>query len=103
MAPAGGFDALQAALDSGADSIYFGVDQLNMRARATMNFTLGDLEEIAQPWDDEEARNFLKIVRSRKLTRYFLHEYDGEEDYNPSFTTLIALPEDDSLMSHYGY
>ena len=47
MAPAGSFAALQAAIDNGADSIYFGVDQLNMRARATMNFTLGDLEEIS--------------------------------------------------------
>jgi putative protease len=37
---AGDFTALQAALDNGADSVYFGVEQLNMRARASMNFTL---------------------------------------------------------------
>ncbi len=47
MMPAGSFEALQAGLDAGADSVYFGVDQLNMRARATMNFCLDDLEEIA--------------------------------------------------------
>jgi putative protease len=46
MAPAGNFESLQAALDNGADSIYFGVEQLNMRARASINFTLDDLEEI---------------------------------------------------------
>jgi len=46
MAPAGNFESLQAALDNGCDSIYFGVEQLNMRARATVNFTLDDLEEI---------------------------------------------------------
>jgi putative protease len=45
-APAGNFESLQAALDNGADSIYFGVEQLNMRARASINFTLDDLEEI---------------------------------------------------------
>ncbi len=61
MAPAGGFDALQAALDNGADSVYFGVDQLNMRARATMNFTLGDLEEIAQRCQEKGVRSYLTL------------------------------------------
>ena len=48
MAPAGDFTSLQAALDNGADSVYFGVEQLNMRARASMNFTLDDLSEISK-------------------------------------------------------
>jgi putative protease len=61
MAPAGGFDALQAALDNGADSVYFGVDQLNMRARATMNFTLGDLEEIAERCNERGAKSYLTL------------------------------------------
>ncbi len=61
MAPAGGFDAMQAAFDNGADSIYFGVDQLNMRARATMNFTLGDLEEIAQKCSDKGVKSYLTL------------------------------------------
>ena len=42
MAPAGSFESLQAALDNGADSVYFGVEQLNMRARSSINFTLDD-------------------------------------------------------------
>ncbi|MPT33224.1 MAG: U32 family peptidase, partial [Chryseobacterium sp.] len=45
MAPAGDFTSMQAALDNGADSIYFGVEQLNMRARASINFTIDDLPE----------------------------------------------------------
>ncbi|MCT4583203.1 MAG: U32 family peptidase [Flavobacteriales bacterium] len=61
MAPAGGFDSLQAALDNGADSVYFGVDQLNMRARATMNFTLGDLEEIAERCNERGVRSYLTL------------------------------------------
>lgn len=61
MAPAGGFDSLQAALDNGADSIYFGVDQLNMRARATMNFTLGDLEEIAERCKAVGVKTYLTL------------------------------------------
>ncbi|MCB0409802.1 MAG: U32 family peptidase, partial [Flavobacteriales bacterium] len=61
MAPAGGFDALQAAIDNGADSVYFGVDQLNMRARATMNFTLGDLEEIAERCSTKGVKTYLTL------------------------------------------
>lgn len=61
MAPAGSFEALQAAIDNGADSIYFGVDQLNMRARATMNFTLGDLPEIAQRCGEKGIRTYLTL------------------------------------------
>lgn len=61
MAPAGGFDSLQAAIDNGADSVYFGVDQLNMRARATMNFTLGDLEEIAERCKAVGVKTYLTL------------------------------------------
>jgi putative protease len=61
MAPAGSFAALQAAIDNGADSVYFGVDQLNMRARATMNFTLGDLEEISKRCSENGVRTYLTL------------------------------------------
>lgn len=47
MAPAGSFDALQAAIQAGANSIYFGIEQLNMRAKSSRNFTVDELEEIA--------------------------------------------------------
>ena len=46
MAPVGSFESLQAAIQAGADSVYFGVEQLNMRARSSINFTLDDLREI---------------------------------------------------------
>ncbi|MCO5233950.1 MAG: U32 family peptidase [Chitinophagales bacterium] len=61
MAPAGGFDSMMAAIHAGADSVYFGVDQFNMRARATMNFTLGDLPEIAQICQDNGVRTYLTL------------------------------------------
>ena len=59
--PAGGFDCLQAAIDAGADSVYFGVDQLNMRARATMNFTLEDLPEIARRCNAKDIKTYLTL------------------------------------------
>jgi len=61
MAPAGSFDSLQAALDNGADSVYFGVEQLNMRARASINFTLDDLHEIATRCKAKNVRTYLTL------------------------------------------
>jgi len=61
MAPAGSFDSMQAALDNGADSIYFGVEQLNMRARASINFTLDDLPEIAKRCSDKGVKTYLTL------------------------------------------
>lgn len=46
MAPAGSFEALTAAIKAGCDSVYFGVHQLNMRARASHNFSLEELKEV---------------------------------------------------------
>ncbi|BDD04055.1 peptidase U32 family protein [Aureibacter tunicatorum] len=61
MAPAGNFESLTAAIQGGADSVYFGVEQLNMRARATMNFTVGDLEEIAELCSKHNVRTYITL------------------------------------------
>jgi putative protease len=61
MAPAGNFESLQAALDNGADSVYFGVEQLNMRARASINFTLDDLPEISKRCKAKNVRSYLTL------------------------------------------
>lgn len=61
MAPAGNFESMQAALDNGADSIYFGVEQLNMRARASVNFTLDDLPEISKRCKVKNVRTYLTL------------------------------------------
>jgi putative protease len=61
MAPAGSFESLQAALDNGADAVYFGVEQLNMRARASINFTLDDLQEISERCQKKGVRTYLTL------------------------------------------
>lgn len=61
MAPAGGMDSLMAAIQGGANSIYFGVEQLNMRARATMNFKLADIEEVADICKQNAVRSYLAL------------------------------------------
>ncbi|MBK7095715.1 MAG: U32 family peptidase [Saprospiraceae bacterium] len=47
MSPAGDFESLISAIDNGADSIYFGIEQLNMRAKSSRNFRAEDMSEIA--------------------------------------------------------
>ncbi|WP_417859688.1 peptidase U32 family protein [Winogradskyella sediminis] len=61
MAPAGNFESLQAALNNGADSVYFGVEQLNMRARASINFTLNDLKDIVTRCKAKNVRSYLTL------------------------------------------
>ncbi len=61
MAPAGNFESLTAAIQAGADSVYFGVEQLNMRARASINFTLDDLEEIAKRCGENNVKTYLTL------------------------------------------
>lgn len=61
MAPAGSFESLTAALKAGADSIYFGVGKLNMRARATVNFSIDDLPEIIRLCRQSGAKAYLTL------------------------------------------
>ena len=46
MAPVGSYESLAAAIEAGADAVYFGVGKLNMRSASAANFTLDDLEKI---------------------------------------------------------
>lgn len=61
MAPAGSFESLTAAIQGGADSIYFGVEQLNMRARSSSNFTINDLEKISAICKEKGVRSYLTL------------------------------------------
>lgn len=61
MAPAGAFDSLSAALRAGADSIYFGIGKLNMRARATANFTVHDLPGVVRRCRAASAKCYLTV------------------------------------------
>jgi len=61
MAPAGSWGSLSAALKSGADSVYFGVGKINMRARAANNFKPGDLREIVAKCRKFRAKAYLTL------------------------------------------
>ena len=61
MAPAGNFECLEAALQAGADSVYFGVGQLNMRSRSANNFTESDLDEVVRRCHRSGAKAYLTL------------------------------------------
>lgn len=61
MAPAGSFDTLTAAIQAGADSVYFGVEQLNMRAKSTNTFTLENLAEVVKECRENKVRCYLTL------------------------------------------
>ena len=61
MAPVGSYESLYAAINAGANSIYFGVEGLNMRARSSVNFTLDDLKNIANICDEHGVKSYLTV------------------------------------------
>lgn len=61
MSPAGSYEALAAAIKAGANSIYFGVEQLNMRARSANNFTVDDLKKIAAICRENNVKSYLAL------------------------------------------
>ncbi|MBP5172194.1 MAG: U32 family peptidase [Bacteroidales bacterium] len=86
MAPAGNFECLQAAIQGGADSVYFGVGNLNMRSRSANNFAAEDLKEVVEicrkagvktyltlnislyPEDMEDMRRTLELAKAAGVT-----------------------------------
>lgn len=61
MSPAGSYEALMAAINAGCNSVYFGVEQLNMRARSSNNFTLEDLKQIAEIGKERHVKTYLTL------------------------------------------
>ena len=61
MAPAGSYESLMAAIQGGADSVYFGAEQLNMRAASSNNFTLDDLHKLARICKKNGLKSYLTV------------------------------------------
>ena len=61
LAPVGSYESLTAAIKAGCNSIYFGVEQLNMRARSSINFTRDDLKEISKICKDNNVKSYLTL------------------------------------------
>ena len=72
MSPVGSYEALYAAIEAGADSVYFGVEGLNMRSRSANNFTIEDLKNIADIANQNGVKTYLTLNTV---------VYDSELDY----------------------
>lgn len=79
MAPAGNFECLYAAIEGGANSVYFGVGNLNMRSHSANNFSADDLEEVCRICREHGIRSYLTL----NIVLY-------QEDLQPMRETLDA-------------
>lgn len=61
MAPVGSYESLNAAIQAGADAVYFGIEGLNMRARSSVNFTIHDLHAIAEQCNEIGVKTYLTV------------------------------------------
>lgn len=61
MAPAGSWESLAAAIQAGADSVYFGVEKLNMRSKSSSNFTMDDLRKIVAICKENKIKAYLTV------------------------------------------
>lgn len=61
MAPVGSYESLQAAIQGGANSVYFGIGQLNMRSKSSQNFTLEDLKEISSIAKNNNLKTYITL------------------------------------------
>lgn len=61
MAPAGSWESLAAAIKAGADSVYFGIESLNMRAHSAARFTINDLDAIVGRCKEADVKSYLTV------------------------------------------
>jgi len=61
MSPVGSYESLMAAIQGGANSVYFGIGRLNMRSRSSKNFTIDDLKEIARITAEHNVKSYITL------------------------------------------
>jgi putative protease len=61
LSPCGSWESLMAAIQGGCDAVYFGIEQLNMRARSSINFSLEDLEKISATAKENKVKTYITI------------------------------------------
>ncbi len=61
MAPAGSWESLASAIKAGANSVYFGIEKLNMRSKSSSNFTTDDLRKIVKICHENNVNSYLTV------------------------------------------
>jgi putative protease len=98
MSPAGSFESLSAAIQGGADSVYFGIEQLNMRARSSNNFTIEDLGEIVSVCNSHGIRSYITL-------NVVLYDHETEQmkriiDAAAEFRVTAVIASDMSVINY---
>lgn len=100
LAPAGDFTCLQAAIDAGADAVYFGLGTFNMRARSGVNFKVEDLPEIARRCRRDQGSGIRDQVKRYLTLNAIMFEGEMEEVEK---TIVAAKPYVDAfIVSDWG-
>ena len=105
LAPAGDFTCLQAAIDAGADAVYFGLGTFNMRARSGVNFKIEDLPEIARRCEATVAIDGNRRQSKKTVKRYLtLNAIMFEDEIGEVEKTIIAAKPyvDAFIVSDWG-
>lgn len=90
MAPVGSYESLMAAIQGGADSVYFGIEKMNMRAHSSNNFTFDDLSKIVSICNENKVKTYLTVntvIYNKELS--LLHEIIDAAKSN-KITAIIA-------------
>ena len=90
MAPVGSRECLQAAIQAGADSIYFGIERLNMRAHSASTFTIDDLRDIASQCQEHGMKSYLTVNTIIYGEDIPLMREIVDEAYKAGITAVIA-------------
>lgn len=90
MAPVGSYESLYAAINAGADAVYFGVEGLNMRSRSSANFTLDDLDNIARVCAANGVKSYLTVNTIM---------YDGDLPYMRSIIDAVSKSEISAIIA----
>ncbi len=100
MAPVGSYESLMAAIQGGANSVYFGIGNLNMRSKSSKNFTIDDLVKISQICHEHNVRTYITlntVIYDHELVA--MHEIvDAAKENN--ITAIIAS---DQSVIQYAY
>lgn len=100
MAPVGSYESLMAAIQGGANSVYFGIGKLNMRSKSSKNFTIDDLVKISEICKDHNVRTYITLN-----TVIYDHELQAMREivdaaYENNITAIIAS---DQSVIQYAY
>lgn len=100
MAPVGSYESLMAAIQGGANSIYFGIGKLNMRSKSSKNFTIEDLEKIAAICKEHNIRTYITLN-----TVIFDKELDEMKTIIDAAKTngITAIIASDQSVIHYAF